>query len=243
MAEPKSKPEPGLRIAASEGLAAYGFGSSDYVVPGYNDEGRRIRGGNPVVGGQQSLTVAAKRILRHALSNGGAVPVAPLPSVQQKQASSRTLDLPAKGGTDTRICPPGKTKKTKKSKTTQPEDSIRKPRPMTDFDDVPVTIRRDEVEPETGAQPTTNRLPVVFNTAFGKMRMIVQAVMENDTGFGLVFRDEDEVRFVPERGSSISISLPNGTTTNAMYTGCLFAWPDDQRQVMFFIKDNEQPND
>ena len=233
MATPKSKPDSELKIAPNEGLAAYGFGSSDYVVPGYTDEGRLIRGGNPVVGGEQALTKSAMRILRHAMANGGK----PQPALTSLPPANPAAPVPKKSK---------RGKPTTQTKTAS-VDPKHYPKPMTDFDNMHVTLRHDAVP----QQPTVDipqpqvktKLPVVFNTEFGKMRMIVQAVLENSTGFALVFNDEDEVRFVPQQGSSLSISLPSGETVNAMYTGCLFAWPEDARQLMFFIKDNDQSNE
>lgn len=234
MSSEKSKADRGLTIAPNEGLIAYGFGSGDYIVPGYNDEGRCIRSGGPVAGGEQALTKAARRILGHALANGGAR-VGPLPAPQPPQPL--VLAKPAKQK-------PGRPAGKAVEKTA---DQRNYPKPLSDFANMPVTLAHDgpvetftsgeQAEPSRAARV---KLPVVFNTQFGKMRMIVHDVLQNDVGFALVFNDEDEVRFVPEQGSSLSITLPGGITVTAMYTGCLFAWPDDTRQIMFFIKDTNE---
>lgn len=237
MSSIKSKADRGLTIAPNEGLAAYGFGSADYIVPGYTDEGRCIRAGGPVAGGEQALTKAARRILGHALANGGAQYVPPTPQPAQPLVLAKPMKQK-----------PGRPVVKAVEKTA---DHRNYPKPLSDFANMPVTLPHDgpiaAFAPVEHAEPSRVagvKLPVVFNTQFGKMRMIVHAVLQNDIGFALVFNDEDEVRFVPEQGSSLSVTLPGGITVTAMYTGCLFAWPDDTRQIMFFIKDiNEQTNE
>ena len=62
-----------------------------------------------------------------------------------------------------------------------------------------------EVKPaqaESYYTPTAaNSNVIVFDTSYGKIKVMTQAVMETETGIALLFAHPDEVRFTPEQGN------------------------------------------
>lgn len=83
-------------------------------------------------------------------------------------------------------------------------------------------------------------LTVQFENDFGKMRAKVEALVDHDLAYMLVFPNEDAVVFEPKISETLSLHLPDGETVAVYYPGVTFNSPDSDRKFMILFKVPEE---
>jgi hypothetical protein len=79
-------------------------------------------------------------------------------------------------------------------------------------------------------------ISVVFHNRFGKIKLSVVAVLEEETALALIFKDDDEVRFMPEAGDEFTIVVDEGRETKVYFPGVVFTWVDGVERIMILFK-------
>ena len=202
-----SRTETGREVPPqAAGLSGDFDGSAGYIVPHYHETGHKTRQGMPM---SSKATERMERIMSK-YGERMQIPVA--------------IDA---------TVPTGKsTKRKSKPKTTVVQSKSKDA-------DLPLPSYAVQETPQPGfLNPTLATKPniVVFNLKLGKIKVVVDAVLETDIGLALVFADENEVRFTPEQGNDLKLTLPGNKDIEVMYLGITFNWYNTKQQVMTFIK-------
>lgn len=201
--------------------ASTGALSGDYVVPQYDENGRRLTSG-AIVGGLNTQSVITKKISRMFEAKGDRIGT---PKIVLKQPA---------------ITPPlvGPKPKTAKAKAAKKVAAVVQP------EEVPVQFEPEplhQFEPEpTPFTPAPKSIVVVLGSKLGKIKVAVNAVLESETGLCLVFEDEDRISYEPEQGSELTITMPDKRNVNVMAMGLRFKWYGSKQQLMTFIKTEKE---
>jgi hypothetical protein len=117
-----------------------------------------------------------------------------------------------------------------KNKKTQTKSSVYAA-PTTEELEYRVTIPVHEIE---------HIESVVFENSFGRMRVTLEHVLEQDLAFLLVFKNASQVIFEPKIGETLDFSH-NQNTFKVYYPGVIFDWTDGVKKgmILFKIPDTE----
>ena len=211
-----------IRIARSEAgeevhPAAVGASPSDYIVGQYSDGGAKIRRG-ATVGGSRTEAHVRNKLIEFMERKG-----------ERMQVATPKATQPA-------IKPGKQVKSSKRKPKAAAQEELPAPFYAEEAVEDPIELRQEVKAP---ALPIPKPIVVVFNTELGKIKVIVDAVLEADQGLALVFKHEDEVRYVPERGHELELVV-SGNPVKVMYLGHLYNWYVGTQQVMTFIKLEEK---
>ena len=181
---------------------------SDYVVGQYDEQGRKTRRGG-AAGGTTTEAQIRSRLARF-MQNRGEPLMLPKPPAP---VAAPVVTIKAKRGRKAKIA-----------------EVVELPA----ADCVQAEVK--PAQAESYYTPTTaNSNVIVFDTSYGKIKVMTQAVMETETGVALLFSHADEVRFTPEQGSELNVTI-NGKAIKLMYLGMTFQWFNSPQQLMVFIK-------
>jgi hypothetical protein len=82
-------------------------------------------------------------------------------------------------------------------------------------------------------------IAVAFSVKIGKIKAVVDAVLEHENGLALVFNHEDQMHYIPEQGNELDL-LIGSRKIPVMYLGHVFSWHHGTQRIMTFIKLNEE---
>ena len=150
-------------------------------------------------------------------------------------ATSRMERILSREGTKQLPTPPASTKPITKAakKKAQKQQEWAAEQQRTNIPLPPYAIN---APPALSPTLTTKPIMVAFHLPSGKLKILVDAVLETDMGIALVFANEDEVRFTPEQGNELTLTLPNKQDVKVMYLGITFSWYNSAQKIMTFIK-------
>jgi len=83
---------------------------------------------------------------------------------------------------------------------------------------------------------TPTKITVVFVVKSATIKVLVDAVLNSETGLSLVFANEEEIRITPEQGDQLVLVLPGKVEIPVMYLGIIHQWYNSPQQLMSFIK-------
>lgn len=214
-----SRSESGKELTT--GLSDY-YQAGDYVVAKYTDSGHKQAKGK-VYGDRSDVMTMAERIAKHALSEGEAQ----LATIPEKKTESKATK-PVKGA---------KKKATKVERVAQPilkVDSFDNEQ-STDFDPQDA-IKATMATPKLVKEEQLRMLNVVFSNKLGRIKVKVIDVMDEETSIALVFKDDNDLTFEPQRGEVLDVILPSEERYSVMYPGFLYTWIDKTKKVMILVK-------
>lgn len=90
-------------------------------------------------------------------------------------------------------------------------------------------------EPEV-SQAKAPTFSIVFLLDHGKIKARVDCILEDPTSLALVFKDEDTVSYVPEKGNKLKIMLPDKREIEVLYLGIQLQWYNTSQQILVFMK-------
>lgn len=104
------------------------------------------------------------------------------------------------------------------------------------------TITQAEVDLEqTTISPITAGPTIVYlHNKLGKIKMKVEAVLENDMAYCLVFAHEDDVIITPNAGETLTFIDEHGDGHSVYYANTTFNWTDGCKQLMILFKRDEE---
>jgi hypothetical protein len=200
--------------------------AKSFVVGKYNPDGKRKTQGE-MVGGSGEAT-RLNKLLLESMRRGGEL----LPDFFMSSEGPIKLQ-PTQSYTPTMQTNPtnkakGKHKKIKEQthnypKSPEPANTL--PSPV--YEAAPQKIK-----------PHPKKLIEVL-VDFGKIKMMVDEIIETTDAFALIFESKDYITCEPDKGHKL-VLLYNGSKFKVMYLGILFKWIDSEQQVMLFIKDYER---
>ena len=208
-----------------------GVPTKSYIVGRYDDYGQMQEDGEFIGGERQS--VKYKKLLIDSMSSHGRL----MPGYVMTPDGPRPQAVltPPKGVVGKRVA-----KKATKAVVKKAEEYI----PITRED-----IYEDEVpaveEPVKGGfiqtKPTQPKAAktsfnVVFSIDSGKIKSVVNAVLETGTALLLVYEDEDAVSYIPEKGSHLIIITPDKREVPVLFLGLQFEWYNTRQQLLVFMK-------
>ena len=80
--------------------------------------------------------------------------------------------------------------------------------------------------------PKDTSIDVVFTNQFGKIKLSAEHVLIENNFVCLVFKSEDEMRFVPATGEVLKLSIPEKETIDVYFPNAVFTWPDGIKKLM-----------
>lgn len=196
----------------------------DYVVASYNEHGSKIKEGI-VIGTEDDLAKATERISHSALARGSLLPpVTKVAStIQPARKGRRKIDV--------------------KTTTTKPvyiqPQNRSEPRHVSNSDNLRVVIPSMTVSNPTipVVLPEAYKpIDIVFHNKFGKITLSVESYIEDTFAVCLVFRNEKEVRFIPEQAEELDLILDKDKTFRVLSPGIIFTWIDGTRKLMILVK-------
>lgn len=97
-------------------------------------------------------------------------------------------------------------------------------------------INPEVIEYDPVPQPVkTETFPVTFSIESGTIKSQADAILEDELGLILVYKDLDSISYVPKRGGKLSLSLP-GRNIQVMYLGIQAQWYNTNQQLLLFVK-------
>jgi hypothetical protein len=220
-----------------------GASSGDYVVPQYSSEGRKLTRGAVVGGGSEDTNPAKRKIAsfferkggeRAEIDTGGVAPVIP------KAKNANRIKPPPPP-------PPPRKKGARVKVAVELPSRVEQNEPSGELYE-PITATVEQPKPDRlpgvvqGKEYTKTSFTVVFHTKLGRIKSIVDAILESDTGLCLVYADEQQISYEPDQGTELSLILPDKREVEVMSVGLKFSWYDSNQQLLTFIKtevDNE----
>lgn len=168
--------------------------------------------------------------------------VRPLADPEKIKEFQESLDRVAtnQGG---RVVGPKPTKKKTKKKITRNETPSLEQEIFAQQFETPIIDEPSYVEAEEEEeQPKVlkaKKKKVEFKNGFGKMRVLVESILESEVALGLIFSSEDDIVFEPSVGESIHCTI-DYMEKLVYYPGVLFTLPDGVKKLMIlFIKDHD----
>jgi len=194
------------------------FKPGDYVVGRYSEMGKPIKPGK-VHGDADDIANLQQMILDHGGRSGG------------RALKKETLKKESKG----------KVKKEPKAK------KVNYPAEPVTMADVRATMKArfqedTEVEEMVHAQSAkeySRKKTVHFYNALGKIKLVVDEVLESPMAFCLIFKNEDDIVFTPKVGETLNFINSDGEDYSVYYPDTLFTWIDHTKQLMILFKNDE----
>lgn len=87
-------------------------------------------------------------------------------------------------------------------------------------------------------QEPKKKMTVYLHNALGKIKLSVEAVLESEMAYCLVFANDDDVIFVPNAGETLTFINTFNKEFPVYYTNTLFSWTDGIKQLMVLFKDD-----
>lgn len=209
-----------------------------YVCPKYDKFGKKTQSGE-FIGSRGKIDKMALAIAKHSAAHGEQLP-ALIPSdpfvkqVAVKGKSLRVTDRTSKVGKQPAQVPQPKLQAditfTEEETTGNISYKLPKYKSLEQLL-VPKAPPVIPIEVETG-------IDIVFQVASAKMKLTVCGLMEEKTSLCLVFKNDKELRFIPETGSELNLLISN-RVLKVYYPGTLFTWIDDEKKIMMLIKTDE----
>lgn len=103
-----------------------------------------------------------------------------------------------------------------------------------------VTAREVEQEFTKKPEPMVKKKAVYLHNKMGKIKMQVEAVLESEMAYCLVFNNEDDMIFTPNAGETLNFTDVQGDTTAVYYADTLFSWTDGNKKLMILFKTDDQ---
>ncbi|WP_394998652.1 hypothetical protein [Acinetobacter sp.] len=91
----------------------------------------------------------------------------------------------------------------------------------------------------TKASVPTAKHAVYLHNALGKIKMQVEAVLDSEMAYCLIFSSEDDVIFTPNPGETLKFVDQRGDTSAVYYANTLFNWTDGSKKLMILFKQDE----
>jgi hypothetical protein len=137
----------------------------------------------------------------------------------------------------------------KANKATKPKKAPKRNVIARDDDPGPLnpTITQAELDREQDFIPAESvkaNIPVqkhavYLHNALGKIKMQVEAVLDSEMAYCLVFSSEDDVIFIPNPGETLKFVDQRGDTNPVYYANTLFNWTDGYKKLMILFKQDE----
>lgn len=87
--------------------------------------------------------------------------------------------------------------------------------------------------------PNSTKYFVYLHNKLGKIKLKVDAVLDSEMAYCLVFRSEDDVIFTPNAGETLQFTDIRGDTSSVYYADTLFNWIDGTKKLMILFKSNK----
>ncbi len=81
---------------------------------------------------------------------------------------------------------------------------------------------------------------IYLHNKLGKIKMSVEAVLNSEMAFGLVFASEDDMIFTPNAGETLNFVDHHGDTTEVYFANTVFDWTDGEKKVMILFKTQDE---
>ena len=209
--------DPGVEISPLAGGVA--VPAKSFVVGKYDGDGRRIENGQLAEGSTESAKLT-KLLVRSMSTRGGEI----MPGFVTSENGPIKSELIAK---------------TKPMVKSLPSIPVKRGRGRPKNIVVNPVMVNQEVEQEVSAEPVvTKTFPVTFNIESGTIKSQVDAILEDELGLILVYRDSDSISYVPKRGNTLALTLP-GRKVNAMYLGVQVQFYNTSQQLLVFVKTDQ----
>ncbi len=216
----------------------------DYIVPKFNALGKRISEPS-FVGSAEEIKEKSLAIIKSAL----------LGSREGKFVRKTGIDVGPQRRSESAINPSkNPTKKQRKVNNNQ-EKSTSSKLPIIELDKKPLKVKPSSIylpieeamrainmdeetnySVNTPSISATKSIYVTLSSNFGKIKVSVAAVLEEETALILVYNNEEAMSFIPHQGDILSIIINKDRTERVMYTGFLFTWIDNTKKLMVFVK-------
>jgi len=194
--------------------------------------------GDLVVGGKSPDEAVFSESGRKIADVTGAVAGTPqeLASIQQRL----TRISATAGGKALEITPQTKVTRAKTQKTVKRQAKAAIVSPFhEDIEAENEQIAKSSQQYREVAPQTPQKLTVQLENDFGKMKLRVVAVLEQELAFALVFENEEDMVFEPKVGEYLTFYDENRQKHTVYYPGVTFDWTNSQEKVMILFRVNE----
>lgn len=180
----------------------------DVVVGSYSKNGKQID--EPIVLNPAKKTKIAEMYARSAALGGASL----LPTVT----------------TNTK---PAKKQRAKQTKLVTPTIDVESLLPVVNESSYThSTLETQFVKPVTEIP----KMFVYLHNQMGRIKMAVEAVLDSEMAYCLVFTNEDQVIFIPNAGETLKFTNHKGDTADVYYADTLFNWTDGMKKLMILFK-------
>jgi hypothetical protein len=187
-----------------------------YIVPKFDNFGKKKVNGEMVGGSKEAEKL--KRLMLDSMQNRGSLmpgfvmtPTGPIKAVHAKQ-EPLTIKFTKQATEEVQNLT--KPKKGKKAK-------------LQEIESLPIMEE---------TMPTKTEYPVTFIIESGKIKGMIDAVLEDELFLALVFNNEGSVTYVPEQGSPLKLLLPDKRQLNVVFSGSQLDWYNTNQQILLFLK-------
>lgn len=188
---------------------------SDFVVGSYNVAGTPIQSGK-VVGGQSAIDKFRKSTAQNAAAMGGR----PAPK-------------------STPAAPKAKRGRKKKVETTASPPYIDSIGALMDYhSSTPTPDEANNSAPEL--EVFKQKLTVYLYNKLGKIKLSVERVLTTDMAICLVFRNDDDMIFIPNPTETLTFIDELGVEHKVYYPDTIFTWLDNTKKLMILFKTNDE---
>lgn len=191
--------------------------AGDYVVGKYNEMGHKIKDGE-IIGGEEAADLI-KQILDHGKYSGGVVVQGAKKATPKKRGPKKKVDRYASE--------------------VEPEAPIWEE--FMQNNEVPEPVQQEIEVPEYVVVPVAKakkKIIYLYNQ-LGKIRLMVEAILECEHSYCLVFASDDDLIFTPNKGETLNLTLDDGNTVPVYYPDALFDWMDGEKKLMILFKADE----
>jgi len=208
--------------------SSLGVPTRSFVVGRYDEYGRRTSSGE-FVGGSQAGEQHRSKLMQSMRNNGKLMPGYVLSERGPVKVSKTVAAAPI-------VTKKGKQTKKTKVKTAEVQEVPEVETPTTNFI-LSEPSSELVMEPET-PKAARKGFNIAFAIESGKIKSIADAILETPEALLVVYRDEDAVSYIPEKGSILTIIAPDKREIEVMYLGLQFEWYDSRQQLLVFMKTN-----
>lgn len=81
---------------------------------------------------------------------------------------------------------------------------------------------------------------IYLQNQMGRIKLVVEDILENDMAFCLVFKNDDDIVLVPKAGETLIMVDPEGEEHLVYFADALFTWTDRVKKLMILFKTTEE---